>query len=299
MELNQIRYVLRVAEYCSFSRAAISLSARQPTLTQQIGKLEAELGVLLFDRTTRTVSLTNAGRDFVTYGTRILSAVNDLENIMQSYKNASRGLIRIGVLPAAGLYNISQCISGFSNENEGIFLEVNQSSSAELAKELLDYKIDVAFLSSVLLKAPSLSFLDCYTVVEDEICLIVASANTLSMHQQFSLKELANIEIVLHDGLDEISEIVLESMLRQKIVPRISKKYSQIQELIGLVSSGSCVSLLPQSIIRQYSGSDITAIPFSPSIKVNISLVIANERKHSEDMISFRDYIIAKYSMVK
>ena len=54
MEISQLRYVLRVAEYKNFSRAARSLSVSQPTLTQQISKLETELGVMLFDRTTRT-----------------------------------------------------------------------------------------------------------------------------------------------------------------------------------------------------------------------------------------------------
>ena len=146
MEISQIRYVLYVAEYKSFSKAAQQLSVTQPTLTQQIGKLENELGVSLFRRTTRTVSLTEVGLDFVTYASRVMESLEDLYEVMRMHKSSMNGIIHIGIMPHASHFNLAKRISAFAYRNDLMTLDINQASSGELAAELLDRKTDVAFI---------------------------------------------------------------------------------------------------------------------------------------------------------
>ena len=111
MELNQIRYTVNVAECKSFSKAAAKLSVSQPTLTQQIGKLEAELGVLLFNRTTRTISLTEAGMDFVTYATHVLEDYDVLKETMKKYADINDGRLNIGIMPDASIFGLTSFLS--------------------------------------------------------------------------------------------------------------------------------------------------------------------------------------------
>jgi len=294
MEFNQLRYVLRVAEHFSFSRAAISLSVSQPTITQQIGKLETEIGVSLFDRTTRSVSLTNAGRDFITYATKILNAVDDLQYVMQSYHSATCGTICIGILQDAILFNISQFISGFSATHENILVEVNQSSNTELVRELLDHKRDLAFISPTLLNKRVLSLLDCQTLIEDEICLATSSTSALNSYKNIFLHELSNFDIMLSSEFKEVSAIVHEAILKQEFSHHNYKHCSQLEELIKRVITGQCISFLPMTIIKQYKNLGMISIPLNPPLKINISLAMSNDRRNLISSVMFYEYVVSQ-----
>lgn len=299
MEINQLRYVLRVAEYMNFSRAAISLSVSQPTLTQQIGKLETELGIMLFDRTTRTVSLTNAGSDFITYATKILNAVEDLENVMQGYRSASRGTVCIGILPDAMLINIAHYISGFTSIHEDILVEVNQSSNSELVNELLDHKIDLAFISPSLINPRTLQMIDYETLIEEEICLAAMSGNSFVHRDAVSIKELTNVEIMLSNEFEEVSAIAQDALSKQVTLNRTLKYSSRLEELVEYILEGRGVSFLPLTIIKQYESEGMVVIHLNHPLKLNISLAISNERKNSEAAMMFHHYVVSQSIPVK
>ena len=98
MNLLQLKYVLAVEKYRNFSVAADSCYLSQSSLSQQITNLEKELGVRLFNRTTRTILITEAGKEFITQAKAILHSVDILEQTMHSYSGLLRGTINVGAI---------------------------------------------------------------------------------------------------------------------------------------------------------------------------------------------------------
>ena len=108
MQIQQMRYVLAAAEKKSFSAAAKALFLSQPSLSQQILHLEKELGVSLFVRHSKSVSLTEAGEQFVTAARRILNEVDQLAENMKKYSILEAGTLRIGLLWIAGYLQLPE-----------------------------------------------------------------------------------------------------------------------------------------------------------------------------------------------
>jgi LysR family hydrogen peroxide-inducible transcriptional activator len=115
MEIHQLSYVLAISKYSSFSVAAEHENISQPTLSQQIKKLEKELGVDLFIRNTHSVRLTNAGEEFIAYANRILSEMNKAQNAMLEFTHLNKGIINIGVLPIISFLGLTHMIADFHN----------------------------------------------------------------------------------------------------------------------------------------------------------------------------------------
>ena len=243
--------------------------------------------------------MTNAGRDFITYATKILNAIEDLENVMLGYRSASHGTVCIGILPDAMLINVAQYISGFTSIHEDILVEVSQSSNSELVNALLDHKIDLAFISPALINPRTLLMIDYKTLKEEEICLATMSKSSLANRDAVPIKELSNVEIVLSKEFEEVSAIAQDALSRQVTLNRTLKYSSRLEELVGYILEGRGVSFLPLTIIKQYESEGMVATHLTHPLKLNISLAISSERKNSEATMMFYHYVISQSLPVK
>ena len=113
MDIYQLEYVLAVAKYRNFTRASEELNISQSSLSQQIAKLEDELGVRLFERTTRSVYPSPAGIDFIKHATKIMDECNLAKQTVKKYISAELGKIIIGYIPIIGVYGIPSLITSF------------------------------------------------------------------------------------------------------------------------------------------------------------------------------------------
>lgn len=193
MEILQLEYVVALSKHKSFTEAANEVNITQPSLSQQINKLEAEIGVKIFERTTRKVELTPAGVEFLNYALRILSEVNDARASMQQYINTSLGYIKIGVLPSIGFYRITSEIAKFKKSYPGIKLEFVEEECKKLQQMLLDSKIDLAFLSETVLDHR----LEFTRLVNDELRLVTGKLHPLATRQSVSLLEIKNEKFII------------------------------------------------------------------------------------------------------
>jgi LysR family hydrogen peroxide-inducible transcriptional activator len=146
MEFRQLLYAVKVAEYRSFSKAADVLHLAQPSLSQQILKLEQELGVQLFVRN-RTLDLTYAGKRFVEQASKILDMVNQLQLEMHDMADMKRGQLRIGTLPMTGAHILPQALSAFCEQYPGIEVILVEETSATLEELTAKGHTDVTILS--------------------------------------------------------------------------------------------------------------------------------------------------------
>ncbi len=147
MELRQLRYLVALAEERSFTRAAAREHIAQPALSQQIRRLEDEVGLALVERTTRRVSLTDAGVLLVARARRVLVEVEAARAELQALTGVHTGLVRIGAMHTMGPVDLSLALAIFHHRHPGVELTVREQSSEELAEMLRYDELDLAFLS--------------------------------------------------------------------------------------------------------------------------------------------------------
>lgn len=147
MDLQQMEYVLAVAKYRNFTLAAESCFISQSSLSLQISKLEKELGVRLFDRTTRSIRISQTGQTFVQQATEILQGVDRIRQTMSDYSGLLRGTINIGAITALEKIGFSDLIADFYSRYPGLTLNITHEKSVTLLEALERREIDLVFLA--------------------------------------------------------------------------------------------------------------------------------------------------------
>lgn len=176
MEFRQLLYAIQIAAERNFSRAADKLHIAQPSLSQQLSKLEKELGVLLFKRSTNSVELTYAGSVFVDKAQQIVDMADQLRREMGDIADMRRGRIVIGSLPMTGAHVLPHVLPVFRRAYPDIEIVLIEETSRQLEQLTASGGTDVSLLSLPLVE-PSLA---CIPVIEEEICLAVPPDHRLA-----------------------------------------------------------------------------------------------------------------------
>src|ERR1700757_3970107 len=147
MELRQLRYLVALAEERNFTRAAAREHVAQPALSQQIRRLEEELGLPLAERTTRTATITPAGELLLARARRVLAELDAAGAELQGLRGLQTGHVTVGTMHTMGPIDVSLVLAIFHERHPGIELIVREQSSEELAEMLRVDELDLAFLS--------------------------------------------------------------------------------------------------------------------------------------------------------
>ena len=189
MELYVMRYVLAVAEHENFSLAAEACHVGQPALSQQIAKLEKELGIALFHRNSRGASLTEAGSAFVQRAREILQLSEALESEMSVYAGLCRGTLNTGVITSLQCIDFGGLVSGFCSTYPGISLNIIQGGTHQLLRQLVERKLDTAFVNRPVAGLPNGI---CFEGLgEDTYRLAVPNDHPLAQKEVVALGEFA------------------------------------------------------------------------------------------------------------
>src|SRR5881227_348302 len=148
MEIHQLRYFVAVANEGSFSRAAAKVRVAQPSLSQQIRKLETEIGQRLFDRLPRSVVLTEAGRCFIDYARQILASVGDARRCVDELKDVVAGKLAVGAIPTIAPYVLPELVGKFQNHYPDVMLEIVEDVTEGIARRVEAGELDIALVST-------------------------------------------------------------------------------------------------------------------------------------------------------
>ena len=155
MELHQLRYFVAVADEGSFSRAAAKVRVAQPSLSQQIRKLEAEIGQPLFDRLPRSVVLTEAGRCLLEYARQILASIGDARRSVDELKGKIAGDVAVGAIPTIAPYVLPELVVTFQKHYPNVTLHIVEDVTEGIARRIEAGELDVA-LASTCQKSPTI-----------------------------------------------------------------------------------------------------------------------------------------------
>ncbi|WP_232696421.1 LysR family transcriptional regulator [Brevibacillus daliensis] len=244
MELRQVRYVLMVAQEKSFSRAAEKLHLAQPSLSQQIGKLEKEWGIALFHRLPQRIELTDAGERFVHLATSLINQADALEREMLQFAGGEAGRVIVGSLPITGAYVIPQVISEFTKRFPKVEVVLIEETSSKLEQMLVHGKLDLSLLTMPI-QHPSLQVTP---VVQEEIYLSLPPDHALSKEQVINLSALEHEPFILLKEGQGFRTIALGLCEQAGFTPRVVFESTNIQTIQSMVASGMGVSFAPHMI---------------------------------------------------
>ncbi|MEK3684198.1 LysR family transcriptional regulator [Paenibacillus sp. FSL R10-2736] len=250
MELRQLQYTLQIAAERNFSRAADKLHIAQPSLSQQLSKLEKELGVLLFQRNTSSVELTYAGEKFVEQAQAIIDAVELLRQEMSDISQLRTGRVVVGSMPITGAHLLPHVLPVFKSKYAEVEITLLEDSSMNLEKLTASGQTDLSLLS-LPLEIPTLAY---EVLGEERIDLAVPPEHPLAARSALgirtSLHELKNEPfIVLKEG-QGFRKMTVELCREAGFEPQIVFESNNMETVQSLVATGMGVTLVPHFIAR-------------------------------------------------
>ncbi len=239
--MQQLRYVAAVARTGNFSRAAEQCHVAQPSLSQQIRKLEEELGERLFDRLKRVARLTPHGEVFLRRALRILEEADAAQREAREAGALLRGKLTIGALPTIAPYLLPEVAGEFMRRFPGVEIVVQEDTTARLLRLAHRYELDLA-LASTPIQDERLEVRPLFT---EELLLALPPGHPLTRMPQVGLADLAAERwIVLQEG-HCLGDQVLRFCDRREGAPHIAFRSAQLETVRALVASGLGVSLVP------------------------------------------------------
>lgn len=255
MELRQLKYFVKSAEYLNFSVAAKHLYITQSTLSQQIKQLEFELGFELFMRNSRHISLTEAGEEFLPFARKTILDAEDGVQRLYDLQHVKTGTLRIGVTYSLSTV-LTEGLLRFMKEFPGIKLEIFYKTVDELMLLLREHKVDLILSYKPLTDAPDV---DSMSLFENTLALVVSKDDPLSVRKKIELQELAGKPLVLPSkGLQ--ARMMLEKLLEGRDLALNSNlELNETNILLQLVASGNYATILSTSAV--FGKSRFRAIP--------------------------------------
>lgn len=285
MELNQLRYLCAIVDTGSFSRAAESCHVAQPSLSQQISKLEDELGARLFDRLGRSVRLTEAGRAFLPHARTVLHQTELARSEVDGRRRDARGTVIVGVIPTIAPYYLPERITGFMEKFPDATLRIVEETTPVLLESLRNLSIDIAILS---LPIRHREF-ETTPLLTERLYAALPRDHPRAGASGIALRELREERFVMLRDSHCFREISLAACHRAHLDPRIAFESNQISSLLGMVAAGVGVSLVPEMAIG--SGADCSYVRISdPKAARTIAAARLKGRSFSRVQEAFAEF---------
>jgi DNA-binding transcriptional LysR family regulator len=257
MDLATLRVFLAVAEERSFSRAAAKVHRTQPAVSQAVRRLESDLGERLFDRTSKSGTLTDAGRVLQNYGQRLVRLAGETESVIRELRDLRRGRVLIGANEAA-IHTLLPLMARFRRRVPDIAVDVRRVPARQIAVEVQQGSLDFGALTF----RPSETGLLEVAVGSDELVLLVPPSHLLAGRRQVTMQEVGNEPVVAHND---------PSPARERVLRLFEERHIPLQMMIALPSLDGIkravelklgVALLPRlCAITEIASGRLVAVP--------------------------------------
>lgn len=249
-DLKQFQYVITLAEELNFSKAALKLQIAQPSLSQYINKLEDDLKIKLFDRSTTPMKLTLAGKTYVAGARGILNYYNQTIDRITDVENGKIGRIAIGTSPSLCYYVLPEAVKQLKMQYPNICVNIYEAKTAEL-KSMLDLgKLDFTFCVT----GEAREGYETIPVYEETVVIAISKNNSkykdllnLSTDKHINFCDLKDFNFIALEN-DQVMTRCLYSLYRQaQMTPKISVSVSEVTSALAMLKSGVGIALLPSS----------------------------------------------------
>jgi LysR family hydrogen peroxide-inducible transcriptional activator len=245
MELHQLRYFCAVADNGSFSRAAEKCHVSQPSLSQQVQKLESELGGRLFDRLGRSVRLTDLGEVFLPRARSVLHELSSAKDELTERLQSEAGPVVVGAIPTVAPYWLAQRLASFSRKFPKVQLTIAEEITPVLLQRLRAGSVDLAVLA---LPVRGHEF-DSHALFTERLYAALPKAHKFARRPSVQLADLRRDPFLfLRDG-HCFRDTAVAACDRARIDPRVVFESGHLSSLLAMVGAGMGVSLVPEMAV--------------------------------------------------
>jgi DNA-binding transcriptional LysR family regulator len=264
MDLRQLRFFVAVAETLNFHRAAERLNISQPPLSVGIRRLEEELGVKLFDRTRRGVTLTPSGEAALPAAREALAQAALVAEAARLGSRGEIGRLSVGFVGSAIGELLPRIIPCFRAAYPLAELDLAEMTSVRIAATLEGRDLDVGLLRLPVTQRHRLDI----TVIEED-CLVLAhrSDDDISGRGPIALSALSGRSFVIHSAVSVLHSVILLACREAGFAPRIAQEAVQVQTILSLVQSGLGIALVPARMAR-FAPQDVVLTPLAQPISI-------------------------------
>lgn len=268
LSIRQLRFFVALSQTGNFSRAAEAMAVSQPAFSAAIQQIERLLDTRLFDRTTHSVVLTEAGQALLPHARRLLTTADNAFQDMSDTLQRGRETVRIGSIPSA-LPAAAQIIAGIDQDALSVNLHLTDGTSDALIAQLRRGALDMAICVASLIDEGLVST----PLIEDEMTLVLARGHPLAGAAQLAWSALAGMEVV-HFTSGSIGEISAAAMRQNNIVHSRRYRVDHMESLVGLVESGLAAGVMPRLYVQGHDRSVLSVVPLTqPSIQRKVVLL--------------------------
>ena len=242
MELHQLRYFVAVADLGNFTRAAERCLVAQPSLSQQIIKLETELGQPLFDRLGRSVRLTDAGQALYPRAVSILASVDDAKRCVTGNGDAETGCLAVGAIPTVAPYLLPPLLKQFLKRFPAADVTVHENLTAHTIRGCVEGDLDLGILALPV----DDERLHVEPLFTEELLVAVAADHPLARKRRITMQDLSTEPFILLSETHCLGEQIVSFCKEHSCLPAVSCHSAQLLTVQELVALGHGVSLIPQ-----------------------------------------------------
>jgi LysR family transcriptional activator of glutamate synthase operon len=294
MELRQLRYFVAVAEHLHFTRAAADLHVAQPALSQQIRRLEDELGLELLARTSRSVALTEAGELLLVRARRVLAELDGAAEDLDALKGLTRGRVVVGAIQSLGPFDLPGLLAAFHASHPGIDILLREDTTQGMLGMLATDELDLAV--AAIDPPPSAEFASAL-LYEEELVLAVRPGHPLAGRSRLALADLPDEPFVFFRAGSGLRATTERALAAAGIVPRVRFESSELSRVRALVSRGLGVAIMPRSETGRPGPVTprVAAIALGPpALRRRVGLVWRRERRHPPAALAFLRFATAR-----
>jgi DNA-binding transcriptional LysR family regulator len=263
MELRHLRTIAAVAHHRSLTKAGEELYLSQSAVSQQIRRLEEELGIDVFRRTSRSVELTAQGRVILGYAERVLAEVDDMHSELEEISGLLSGQLRIGGVYPTGPYDLFGLLADFRTAHPGVAIHMVEATQDDVLTALRADELDCAFAA---LDPDALGDEFAATLLwKDELVVALAPEHRLCEQSVITFEELAAEDLIAYRDNSALRRRLERVMAERGLEPRNAFVCTEMAAVRGLASKGLGVAVMPRSAAEQ-PGPPIELRPIGPEL---------------------------------
>lgn len=252
MDLPQLRYAVTLAEELHFGRAAERCNVSQPTLSQAVLNLERELGRPLFERSSRKVTLTEAGRTFLPQAASALAALGRAKSAVSDASGELAGTLRVGAIPTICPYILPETLLRLGRTAPKLKIQLYEETTSALVAHLKSGRVDIGLLSLPITERG----LSTEGLAREPFYLAVGSRHALARRTEVPLKDVLREKVLILQEGHCFGEQSMEFCKLTRKDPQVSFEGSSLTSVLRLASAGSGVTFVPGMALdrRSYPG---------------------------------------------
>jgi DNA-binding transcriptional LysR family regulator len=287
MEIRQIQYFLSIVETGSFSAAADEHFISQSSLSKKIIALEEELGVPIFDRSKRKVSLTEAGEAFLEHARKIDVAHKAMSVDLNGYKSDT-DTFSIAAIPVITQYRITSYFAQFQDLYPDIHFTLEEIHGLNIFPALEERRFDVAITRNNFLDHDKFTS---FEIRKDKLLVVVSPKNRHASRSSISIKELSDDNFIVFDKVTDLHQLIMEECKKAGFDPTIFYSSHRKVSVFGLVGANIGLALMPSKIFDYHKHPDVLAIPLVENIECNVVLTYLKNKKLPKSAKLFIEFL--------